>query len=129
MKKVSMTALIISSVLMAASVISVGADQDCSGIKKHILLDADSFSDGYDINNNGRTDVLDVCHLKQQILYKADEPDTSEPLFYLGEASIDVSEKKVYTTGYPAAPLVAFSVIHGSLTAAVHVPLPEVIIA
>lgn len=96
MKKVSMTALIISSVLMAASVISVGADQDCSGIKKHILLDADSFSDGYDINNNGRTDVLDVCHLKQQILYKADEPDTSEPLFYLGEASIDVSEKKVY---------------------------------
>ncbi|MDO5148500.1 MAG: hypothetical protein Q4D76_03820 [Oscillospiraceae bacterium] len=96
MKKVKTAALILASVVMAASAASAAAGADYSGLKNYLMLDSDSFSGEYDINDDGKTDVFDVCHLKQQILYETEKPDTPESFFSLGEASIDSSEKKIY---------------------------------
>lgn len=96
MKKVKTAALILASVVMAASAASAAAGADYSGLKNYLMLDSDSFSGEYDINDDGKTDVFDVCHLKQQILYETEKPDTPESFFSLGEASVDSSEKKIY---------------------------------
>lgn len=96
MKKVKTAALILASVVMAASAASAAAGADYSGLKNYLMLDSDSFSGKYDINDDGKTDVFDVCHLKQQILYETETPDIPESFFSLGEASIDSSEKKIY---------------------------------
>ena len=68
MKKVKTVSLILASVIMAASAASAAAGADYSGLKNYLMLDSDLFSDEYDINDDGKTDVFDVCHLKQQIL-------------------------------------------------------------
>ena len=96
MKKVKTVSLILASVIMAASAASAAAGADYSGLKNYLMLDSDLFSDEYDINDDGKTDVFDVCHLKQQILSGPETPDTLESFFGLGEASVDYSEKKVY---------------------------------